>query len=65
MYSVLRLCWFPMILSVFTFGIMVWLPEFRGAFFVGLAFSVVCVAMYYITGRHKLPEQPAPVSENS
>ena len=57
--------YFAIFFILFTFGIMVWLPEFRGAFFVGLAFSVVCVAMYYITGRHKLPEQPAPLSENS
>ena len=26
------------------------------AFVVGLAFSVITVALYFITGRHKLPE---------
>ena len=57
--------YFAIFFILLTFGIMVWLPESRGAFFVGLAFSVVCVAMYYITGRHNLPEQPAPVSESS
>ena len=57
--------YFAIFFILLTFGIMVWLPESRGAFFVGLAFSVVCVAMYYITGRHKLPEQPAPLSESS
>lgn len=57
--------YFAIFFILLTFGIMVWLPESRGAFFVGLVFSVVCVAMYYITGRHKLPEQPTPVSESS
>lgn len=57
--------YFAIFFILLTFGIMVWLPESRGAFFVGLAFSVVCVAMYYITGRHNLPEQPAAVSESS
>ena len=51
--------YFAIFFILFTFGIMVWLPEFRGAFFVGLAFSVLCVAMYYLTGRHKLPDEPA------
>ena len=55
--------YFAIFFILFTFGIMVWLPEFRGAFFVGLAFSVLCVALYYLTGRHKLPEEPAGTEE--
>ena len=50
--------YFAIAFILFTFGIMLWLPEFRGAFFVGLGFSVLAVALYYITGRHKLPEEP-------
>lgn len=55
--------YFAVFFILFTFGIMVWLPEFRGAFFVGLAFSVLCVALYYLTGRHKLPEEPVGTEE--
>ena len=55
--------YFAIFFILFTFGIMVWLPEFRGAFFVGLAFSVLCVALYYLTGRHKLPEEPVGTEE--
>ncbi len=47
--------YFAVVFILFTFGIMLWLPAFRGAFFVGVAFSVITVAMFYITGRHKLP----------
>ncbi|MCT1453118.1 MULTISPECIES: amino acid permease [unclassified Corynebacterium] len=48
--------YFAIAFILFTFGIMVWLPDFRVAFVVGLAFSVITVALYFITGRHKLPE---------
>lgn len=48
--------YFAIFFILFTFGIMLWLPEFRGAFFVGLAFSVIVLALYFITGRHKLPQ---------
>ena len=54
--------YFAIAFILFTFGIMLWLPEFRGAFFVGLGFSVLAVALYYITGRHKLPEEPVVVT---
>lgn len=50
--------YFAIFFILFTFGIMLWLPEFRGAFFVGLAFSVIVLALYFITGRHKLPAEP-------
>lgn len=51
--------YFAIFFILFTFGIMLWLPEFRGAFFVGLAFSVIVLALYFITGRHKLPQSHA------
>ena len=47
--------YFAVAFILFTFGIMLWLPDFRVAFFVGVAFSIITVAMFYITGRHKLP----------
>ncbi|WP_435383927.1 amino acid permease [Corynebacterium aquatimens] len=53
--------YFAIFFILFTFGIMLWLPDFRVAFFVGLAFSVIAVAMYYITGRHKVPGVSNPV----
>ncbi|MCQ4623362.1 amino acid permease [Corynebacterium genitalium] len=47
--------YFAVAFILFTFGIMLWLPEFRPAFWVGIAFSVIVVALYYLTGRHNLP----------
>ena len=39
---------------LFTLGIMAWQPDFRLTLGVGVAFSVICVTLYYATGRHKL-----------
>ncbi|WP_288833172.1 amino acid permease [uncultured Corynebacterium sp.] len=46
--------YFAVAFILFTFGIMAWQPDFRLALGVGVAFSVICVALYYATGRHKL-----------
>ena len=56
-YSVPLWSWgryFAVAFILFTFGIMAWQPDFRLALGVGVAFSVICVALYYATGRYKL-----------
>ncbi len=54
--------YFAVVFILFTFGIMAWQAEFRVALAVGVAFSVICVAMYYATGRHKVEgiDEPVP-----
>ncbi|WP_342318605.1 amino acid permease [Corynebacterium mayonis] len=46
--------YFAVAFILFTFGIMAWQPAFRPALAVGVIFSVVCVVLYYLTGRNKV-----------
>ena len=43
--------WFAIAFIVFTFGIMVWLPQYHVALIAGVVFLVVMTALYFITGR--------------
>lgn len=43
--------WFAVAFIIFTFGIMVWLPEYHLALGVGVAFCVVMTGVYFLTGR--------------
>lgn len=43
--------YFAIAFILFTFGIMAWLPDFRLALGIGVAFLVLATAMYFITGR--------------
>lgn len=40
-----------------TFGIMAWLPDFRLALGIGVAFTVIMTVLYFATGRPKVIEQ--------
>ncbi|OEY23314.1 proline-specific permease ProY [Corynebacterium sp. BCW_4722] len=40
-----------------TFGIMAWLPDFRLALGIGIAFTVIMTVLYYATGRPQVIEQ--------
>ena len=43
--------WFAIAFIVFTFGIMVWLPQYHVALIAGVVFLVAMTALYFITGR--------------
>ena len=45
--------WFAIIFILFTFGIMVWLPQYHMALAVGVAFVVIMTVLYFVTGRPK------------
>ena len=53
--------WFAIAFILFSFGIMVWLPEFHLALIVGVAFLALMTVLYYVTGRPKAiaPEEHA------
>lgn len=43
--------WFAVAFILFTFGTMVWLPEYHVALAVGVAFLFVMTILYFVTGR--------------
>ena len=43
---------------IFTFGIMIWMPEYHSAMWVGVGFLAIMTVSYYAAGRHKA-EAPA------
>ncbi len=43
--------WFAVIFILFTFVIMVWLPQYHTALLVGVAFLAIMTVMYFVTGR--------------
>lgn len=45
--------WFAVAFILFTFGIMVWQPQYHLALGVGVAFLVLMTALYFATGRPK------------
>lgn len=45
--------WFAVAFILFTFGIMVWQPQYHLALGVGVAFLVIMTALYFATGRPK------------
>lgn len=45
--------WFAIAFILCTFGIMAWLPDFRLALGIGVAFTAIMTVLYYATGRHK------------
>ena len=45
--------WFAVAFILFTFGIMVWLPQYHVALAAGVIFLVVMTGMYFVTGRPK------------
>ncbi|MDK8363531.1 amino acid permease [Corynebacterium sp. UMB10119B.1] len=45
--------WFAIAFILFTFGIMVWLPQYHMALAVGVAFVVIMTVLYFVTGRPK------------
>ncbi|OIR42871.1 proline-specific permease ProY [Corynebacterium sp. NML130628] len=49
--------WFAIIFILFTFGIMVWLPQYHMALAVGVAFLVIMTVLYFATGRPKAVAQ--------
>ena len=49
--------WFAIIFILFTFGIMVWLPQYHMALAVGVAFLVIMTVLYFVTGRPKAVAQ--------
>ncbi|WP_369816413.1 amino acid permease [Corynebacterium sp. NML140438] len=49
--------WFAIVFILFTFGIMVWLPQYHMALAVGVAFLVIMTVLYFVTGRPKAVAQ--------
>lgn len=49
--------WFAIAFILCTFGIMAWLPDFRLALGIGVAFLALATAMYFVTGRPQAIEQ--------
>ena len=43
--------WFAVAFILFTFGTMVWLPEYHVALAVGVGFLIVMTILYFVTGR--------------
>ncbi|MHA6601672.1 amino acid permease [Corynebacterium coyleae] len=43
--------WFAVAFILFTFGTMVWLPDYHVALAVGVGFLIVMTILYFITGR--------------
>lgn len=47
--------YFAIAFIIFTFGIMLWEPEYWTALAVGVGFLVLMTVLYYATGRHRIP----------
>ncbi|MDO5031995.1 amino acid permease [Corynebacterium sp.] len=47
--------YFAIAFILFTFGIMVWQPEYRISLAVGVGFILLMTALFYAGGRHRLP----------
>ncbi|MDU0478337.1 amino acid permease [Staphylococcus chromogenes] len=45
--------YFAIAFILFTFGIMVWQPDFHMALWAGLAFTVLMTVIFYLSGTHK------------
>ena len=43
--------WFAVAFILFTFGTMVWLPDYHVALAVGVGFLIVMTILYFVTGR--------------
>ncbi|AIT61237.1 amino acid permease [Corynebacterium doosanense] len=50
--------YFAIAFIVFTFGIMAWIPDFRLALGVGVAFVVIMTILYFAAGRAQLAKEP-------
>ncbi|AIG64339.1 proline-specific permease [Corynebacterium atypicum] len=55
--------YFSIAFIIFTFGIMVAESDYWMALGVGVGFLVLMTAVYYLTGRHKVPAATAPAQE--
>ena len=49
--------YFAIAFILFTFGIMAWLPDFRLALGIGVAFTVIMTVLYFATGRPQVVAQ--------
>ncbi len=49
--------WFAIAFILCTFGIMAWLPDFRLALGIGVAFTIIMTVLYFVTGRPQAIEQ--------
>ena len=49
--------YFSIAFILFTFGIMAWLPDFRLALGIGVAFTVIMTVLYFATGRPQVVAQ--------
>lgn len=49
--------YFAIVFIVFTFGIMVWQPDYRISLAVGVGFIIIMSGVFYLTGRHAVAAQ--------